>query len=535
MNIQTERLEDHTARFTVQIETEQLETAKKVAAKKLARRVNIPGFRKGKAPYKVLVSYVGEGPILEDALEELGNEVYKNALDGSDVKPYGPGSLEDFELEPQPTFKFVVPLQPTVDLSGYREIRLDYEEPEVTDEDVDERIKALQEREALIEESAKPVAAGNRVTVSIRGEYLDEPLEEESEAVDEADVEVSNEDEPDDTQDELADDSETGEDEGVATEDDELPDTNVFIDNDELTFSLTEDREPAPGFTDALVGATVDERREFEITYPDDAEEFEHLAGRHVKFDVTVKKIENVTLPELNDDFAARLEAKDSEGADEDIEPQTLLQLRMKIREELVENAEAEAKGVYADDVMDAIVEQSTFAYPDALLTDQIHHFLRHLDNDLRQRGMTLDDYMKVTGKTHEDLHVDYEDNAVEAIKRSLVIREVVSVEKLDVTDADIDAEIDRMTAQFGEQADAFRSIYNSPSMRENLENNLLNQRVMDRIAEIARGQAPDMDAETVADDESVEVSDDNETVLEVENPADLDTEADTTEEGESS
>ena len=315
MNIQTEHLENHTARFTVEIETERLEAAKKAAAKKISRQVRIPGFRKGKAPYRVLANHVGEAAILEEAVEDLGNQVYRDALDDSDVEPYGPGSLEDFQVEPQPTFKFVVPLQPTADLGNYREIRADYEPAVIEDNQVDESLKALQEREAVIEESAKPVVSGNRVTVSIRAETLD---------TDESDSDV--------------DDDEAAETESDSESDD---DDNVFLDNEELVFTLTEEREPIPGFTDALVGAAIDEQREFELVYPEDEDEYGTLSGKPVKFDVTIKKIESMTLPELNDDFAARVSEKEQRGdGEEDIEPLTLLQLRMRIREDLQKEAE---------------------------------------------------------------------------------------------------------------------------------------------------------------------------------------------------
>lgn len=470
MNIQTERLENHTARFTVEVESERLDAAKKAAAKKIARQVRIPGFRKGKAPYKVMVNYVGEAAILEDAIEDLGNEIYSDVLKESDVQPYGPGSLEDFQVEPQPVFKFVVPLQPTVDLGAYRDIRIDYEAAVVEDSDVDEALKALQEREALIEESSKPVAAGNRVTVSIKGEYLDSEDGADDETAEEA-------------ADDAGDEEETGED---------TPSNNVFIENDQVIFSLTEDNEPAPGFTEALAGANVGDRREFEITYPDDEDEYQHLSGRHVKFDVTIKKIETVTLPELNDAFAARVGESEQEEGDE---PQSLLQLRMKIRKDLEEQAEEQAKAEYAQGVLESIMDQATFAYPEALVSDQVHHILHHLDQDLRQRGLTLDDYMKVMGKSHEDLHEDYNDSAIETIKRSLTIRELIDIEQIEVTESDIDSEIDRVVAQFGEQAAAFRSIYNNPTVRENLSNDLLTRKVMDRIASIARGDNPEIGA----------------------------------------
>ena len=466
MNVQTERLENHTARFTVEVEAERLEQAKREAARKLAGRVNIPGFRKGKAPYKVLVSYVGEGAVLEDAIEVLGNEVYKDIINSAEVEPYGPGSLEDFALEPQPTFKFVVPLQPTADLGNYRDIRLDYEASVVEDKDVDEALTNMLEREALIEESNKPVAAGNRVTVSMKAEYLDDEPKVEAES---AEATVLESEEPQ---------------EAEAEEE-----SKVFIDNDNLVFRLTSDREPAPGFTDALVGANVGEQREFEITYPDDEKEYEHLAGRHVKFDVTVKKIETLTLPELNDEFAARVTQAESER--EGKEPLTLLQLRMRIREDLEKEAKDSADAAYAQKVLDQITEGAIFAYPDALVSDEVHHLLEHLDSDLRRRGLTLDDYQKVTNKTHEDLHVDYHDNAVSSIKRSLTMRELIRQEGLEVSDEQVSAEIDKIAERFGEQAAAFRGIYENGPMRDNLRSDLLYRQLTERMAAIGKGEAP--------------------------------------------
>lgn len=462
MNVQTERLENHTARFTVEVESGRLDKAKQEAARKIARRYTIPGFRKGKAPYRVVINYFGEESILSEAIDVLSNEIYKDALDSAGVEPYGPGALEDFAAEPQPTFKFVVPLQPTVDLGNYRDIRIAYEAPVVEDKEVDQALESMQEREALIEESAKPVAAGNRVTLSLRATYLDS---EEAEA-----EEASEED---------------AESEGESGAD------NVFLDEESLIFRLTPDHEPAPGFTDALVGATVDEQRVFEITYPDDEEEYQHLAGRHVKFEATVRKIETMTLPELNDDFAARVTQE--EGQEEGKEPLTLLELRMRIREDLEEEANNAANAEYAQKVLEQIIEQSTYGYPDAMVADEIEHLLQHLDRDLRQRGLTLDDYMKVSGKSTEDLVNDYRDNAIESIKRSLAMRELIQQERLAVTEEQVSAEIDKIAERFGEQAAAFRSIYEGGSMRANLRSDLLYRQLTERLAAIAKGEAPEL------------------------------------------
>ncbi len=451
MNIQTERLENHTVRFTVEVGAERLEQAMRSSAARLARRVNIPGFRKGKAPYKVLVSYLGEGPILEDAVENLGNEVYKDALKQSDFETYGPGSLDNFELKPQPTFTFVVPLAPTVDLGDYRSVRLAYEPPVVEDEAVNRSLEALRNQRALIEESHQPVAAGNQVHVKVLAKLLPQSGAESSDKA-----------------------------QGEASAD------KVLIDRDNIAVRLTDEGEIMPGFTQALLGMTVGERREFELSFPDDAEKYPEMHGRRVKFDVTVNKIETVTLPELTDDFAARVtETEDT--------PLTLLELRMRIRERLQASADDDAKAEYAMAVLEKIVEQAQVSYPEALLEDQIDYMLQHLDSELRQRGLTLQDYIRISGKTVEELRADQRESAEKSIKRSLVMHELEHAEQIVVTDEDLDAEIERIVTQFGDQASAFRSMYKRREMRENLRNELVSRKLMDRVVEIGRGQAPDL------------------------------------------
>ena len=460
LNMQTERLENHTARFTVEVEPTRLETAKQAAAKRLAKRVNIPGFRKGKAPYRILANYVGEGAILEDAIEDLGQTIYKESLDQSDIEPYGPGALEDFKLEPSPTFTFVVPLQPTVNLNDYRSVRLDFVPATIDDEEVNRAMSLLQEQHAVIEESQKPVEAGNRVTLDLHSYYADGKDEE-----------------------------------GNATEE-----PAEFVHQHDMAVLLTDDlkREFAPGFNKALESATVGETREFEIIYPDDGEEYEELASRRIKFQAAIKMIENVTLPVLTDDFAARVTADEEK-------PLTLLELRIRMRENLQKTAESRADSHYAMKALDAMVDQAVVGYPEVLVSDQIHTILERFDADLRQRGLTLEDYQKITGKTHEDLHVEYEDNAVRNIKRSLVLREVLANEKVAVSEEAINEQINTILSRFGEQAEAIRPMFDQPAMRENVRSDLQEKHVMERIAAIAKGEAPTLEENVTSEPVSEE------------------------------
>lgn len=455
MNIQTERLEDHTARFTVEVDVTRLDGAKQVAARRLAKRVNIPGFRKGKAPYRILANYIGEGAILEDAIEVLGSEVYKESLDQSDLQPYGPGSLEDFKIEPAPTFTFVVPLQPTVNLNDYRAIRLEYTPPTVEDREVDGTLRLLQEQHAVIEESHKPVAPGDRITVDIHSHFIDNEAE-----------------------------STETETEGAETKSDD----DTLIHRHDMQILLTDDpdRELSPGFNKAVEGATVGETREFELSYPDDKDEYEDLAGRRAHFEVAVKKIETVTLPALNDDFVARVTSEEEK-------PLTLLELRIRVRENLQKSAETRANSEYALKVLDKMIEQATIGFPEALVHDQIETILKRMDNDLRQRGLTLDDYMTISNKNRDDLNQEYRETAIKAIQRSLMLREVLLTENVEVSDERVNEQISTILTRFGDQSENVRPLFNEPAMRDNVKNELLEEHVMERIAAIGKGEAPEI------------------------------------------
>ncbi|MDX1992972.1 MAG: trigger factor [bacterium] len=461
MNIQTERLEDHKARFTVEIEPERLDNAKKAAARALAKRVSIPGFRKGKAPYHLVVQYLGENNILQDALDELSQEIYRETIGQADIEPYGPGSWDDFKLEPSPTFIYTVPLQPTVTLGDYRSVRMPFEVPPVEDDQVDEAMRRLQEQEALVEESARPVEIGNRVTIDIHSHFTDDPKPVEGDAAESSESEAP-------------------------------PKGMEFVHQHDGQINLGADDEPImTGFKAAILGANAGQELEFELTVPEDEEDFSDIAGRKIEFHVTVKKIENVTLPALNDDFAARVTQSEEK-------PLTLLELRMRMRENLQNAVERQARERYANEALQEMVKQSTVSYPDAMVQEQIDAMVKDIERRLQQQSLSLDAYYRLTGRTAEQLREDYRESAVSTIKRTLVLREIVNAERVDVSEDEINKRIDELAASFGEQAEAFRGIFDTPNMRNSILNELLEQNVMNRVIAIARGEAPVLDAAPV-------------------------------------
>lgn len=495
MNIQTERLENHTARFTVEIEPKQWETAKKNAASEISKQIRVKGFRKGKAPYSVVVRTVGEATIIEEAMEKLGNEVYGEVIQSSEYEPYAPGNLEDFQLEPQPTYVFTVPLVPEIELGDYREVRLDYEAPEVTEKDVDLAMRQQQQQQADVEDSTDPIQSGDRVTIDIESEFADgeEPSTDDDDA------------------DETSDDAEDA--------DDDIPYKGAtFIHQHDATLNLDPENEPVlPGFIEAMAGAKVDETVEFDLTVPADDEDYrEGVRGRKVHFEITVKAVQNVSLPELNDELAAKI----TESEDE---PLTLEALRERTREQLVEQAERNTNNAYADKVLDEIAKGATLSYPEVMVVDRIHEMIQDLDRNLQQQGMDLETYQKVMGITHEDLHDQYEDDAVKSLERSLVLGEVLVKEEVQVTADDVEAEINKTLAQFGDQADMFRQFFDNEQQRSSIANNILYERVMNRLAKIGKGESleeePELDEPeaTVQDDTSTDEVEPTEEVSEPE------------------
>lgn len=474
MNIQSERLDNHTARFTVEVEPKQWETAKKAAAAEISKQIRVKGFRKGKAPYKMVVRTVGEAVIIEEAMEKLGNEVYREVIENAEYEPYAAGSLEDFQLEPQPTYIFTVPLVPEIDLGDYRDVRVDYEAPEVSDEDVDNAMRQHQQNQAVVEDSANPVQSGDRVTIDIHSEFAD------------------GEEMPEDDEEDEEDEEETDDDAEKAPYKGEN-----FIHQHDATVNLDPENEPVlPGFIEALVGANAEETVEFELSVPEDDENYpEGVRGRKVHFEVTVNSVQNVTLPELNDDLAARITEKEDE-------PLTLLELRVRTREQLQEQAERQALNEYSDKVVDKIAEGTTLSYPEVMVVDRIHDMINDLDQNLRQQGMDLETYQRVMGVTHEDLHEQYEEDAVKSLERTLVLGEILVQEKIQVTAADVAAEIDKTLSQFGDQADAFRQFFDTEQQRSMIANNILYERLMERLAKIGKGEPLDEPEEEESSEE---------------------------------
>lgn len=487
MNLQTERIEKHRAQLTIEIEEDQLETAKKKAARQISQRVRIKGFRKGKAPYRLVAQYVGEAAILEEAVESLGDDLYKQALQESEVTPYGPGSFEDFKIEPAPTFVFSVPLQPEVELKNYQDVRVDYDEPEVNDEDVEQALQQLRMRELeVLDAECKVAEPGNRVRVSVDSEFVDGE-EPEDDATDSG---GEDEGQPDDSAE-----TEAEQDAIAAKKDDDTPyvprkgDTFVHDENAIVILDPNEDSF-VEGFVDAIVGAELGSDILFELTIPDDDPD-KTIANRRVSFVVTLNQIESIRIPELDDVFAESIfKNRGDEVTD-------MVGLRGSMREDLARAALERTKSQYSGQVLEQIVEGAEIHYPELMLSERVDEMINEFAGNLKRQNLSLEDYLRHTGNSLDALKLQYQEPATQSLGQSLVVRELVKEEEVEASDEQIDLRMELVLSGYGQSAE-IRKLFDSPQMRSNIRNELIISQINERLSAIGRGEDPDKAVESL-------------------------------------
>jgi trigger factor len=391
LKIEKELLEDHQIKLNVEIDADPFEKAKRQAARKIAKQVKVPGFRPGKAPYNVILRQVGESAIVEEAMEFLIDDIYPKVLKEADVKPYGPGSLEKVESLDPPSFHFVIPLAPEVELGDYKALELAYEVPEVTEEEIDQEIATLLQQQAITEKSEEPAIEGDRVFFQVSADRAEVTEGEEANIIPErfnsVIVEAKDED---------------------------------------------ENQWPFPGFSANLKGMSIDESKDIIYTYSEDHDD-EELQGVEAVFHVMVTNIQKVTLPELDDEFAKA--ASDFDTLDE---------LKADIKERLVGQKQYEYDSEYNSQVVETLVEQSTIKSPPQMLEDEKKEMLSNLEYRLSQQGINLELYLQIRGITEEELEEEMAPMAENRIKRGLVLAEIAQVENLQVDQQQLAAETGR-------------------------------------------------------------------------------------------
>ncbi len=425
-------------RLTVEVPDDRVEAAMRSAARKLGSKTRIPGFRPGKAPYEVLLSRFGEEAVFEEALERLGPEVYRQAIETADVEPFAAGTLDEVVSRAPLVLRYTVPLAPDVDLGSYRDLRVPFEPPQVSQEAVEAFLEELRQSQALIEPADRPAQLSDVIVVDVRGALL--------------------------------------------SQDDSEPET--LLDQKQASVLLSEGLDwPVPGSAQHFLGLKAGDATEFDYTFPQEYPN-ESLRGRTARFQVTCREVRSRTVPEWSDDLARNL----GEFADLD-------DLRSKVRQSLEREARRRAEAEYAEQVVDRVVEQARVAFPPQIVAEELDDMLKDLDFRLRSQKLSLAEYLRIEKKSEEDLRRELEPRARQRIRRALVLSEVVEAEQLEATDEEVQAELERMVAGAKEMGDNIRKIFDHPSGRKRIAVDLLTQKAVQRLVAIARGEAPALPA----------------------------------------
>jgi trigger factor len=433
VKVSTERIPESQVLMTIEIEAERLDAARDRAVRKLSPKAKVPGFRPGKAPAAMVRRYFGEERVLDEALDLLVPDVYKEALDSDEsIEPVARPRLVVETTEPL-VVKATIPVRPTVELGDYTSVRIPAEEATVDEARVEETITILRRRAATHEPHTREIAWRDIIRIDVRAEVP--PA--------------------------LTDLQATG------------PET--MIDQQDIEIQLDEERDVLfPNFEEALLDHRKGETVAFSLTVPDDVQD-PKFAGRQAQFSVLIKETKAEVLPELDDEFAKSLgDQFDSLDA-----------LRQRVRDDIRKVEEEARDNRYHDAILGELVERATIEFPPVMLDAEIdrvfHDRVGHFD-----KPEDLERYLAAIGTTAEEVRNEIRPIAELRLRRSLVLSKVAEAENIEATDEEIAAEIEKMTAAAGAQAAQLRQIFDTEGGRDTIRRNLLTRKSLARLVEIA-------------------------------------------------
>jgi trigger factor len=452
LKIDVQPQEDHQVKLVVTVEPEKVAEYKQRAAREISKKTKIPGFRPGKAPYAVVLRLIGEEALLDEALELLANVTYAAAMDEAHLHPYGPGMLQKIDKE-APSFEYLVPLRAEVTLGDYAALRLPYEPPQVTGEQVDEVINRLREQAAVIEPVERPAQSGDVLSVTLSSVRA-EPQEDQD---------------------------------------------PVLLVERPVTINVPEEggenanEWPFPGFAVQLIGLTAGSEVKLPYTYPADAR-VESLRGVAAEFTARLDAVKTQTLPEVNDEFAQTVGQYAS-----------LDELRQAIRADLEEYALNSYHEEYDDHVLDELVKVSTIKYPPAMVEDELDSMIERMERRMEQQRISMDLYLKSRQMDLAALRAETRPAAEERLRKSLTLMEAATALDVQISPSELEAETTSMLGQYARMMDEkeFARFASSKENAENLTTTVMMSMVLDRgrerLRQIARGQG-DQPAATPAE-----------------------------------
>ena len=418
MSLQVEKLDGNMDKLTIEVEAEELEKAIENAYQKSKNKISIPGFRKGKAPRKMIEQMYGKGVFLEDAANDLISESYEKALDECTEDIVSSPKIDVIQLESGKTFIYTaeVALKPEVTLGKYKGVKIDKMDIDVTEEEIEADIARERDNAArIIPVTDRAVKDGDMTVIDFEG-FVD----------------------------------------GVAFEGGKGEDYPLTIGSGAFI----------PGFEAALVGAEIGVETDVNVTFPEDYQA-EDLAGKAAVFKCTVKEIKEKELPELDDDFASEVSEYD-----------TFAEYKESVKAKIVDRKTAAAKSAKEEEVVAAVVADAKMDIPEAMVETTQRQMVEEFAQRMQSQGISMEQYMQFTGTTPQMLLEQIKPQAEKRIKSRLVLEAVVAAEGITVTEEEFEAEVTRMATSYMMEADKVKELLGEGGKKSVMEDLAINKAV---------------------------------------------------------
>ena len=426
MSLQVEKLEKNMAKLTIEASAEDFEKAIQKVYLKARGRINIPGFRKGKAPRKLIEKMYGTGVFYEDAANDLIPTAYAEALKDCDLEIVSRPEINVTQIESGKPFIFTaeVAVKPEVTLGEYKGVEVEKSDVEVTDEDINKEVdKERENNSRTIDGDDRAVESGDIIKLDFDGSV------------------------------------------------DGVPFAGGKAENYTLTIGSGSF---IPGFEDQLIGTKIGEDKDVTVTFPEDYHE-KSLAGKEAVFKCKVNAITVKELPDADDEFASEVS-----------EFETLAEYKEDIKKKLTEKKEKEARAKKEAQAVEKAVENATMEIPDAMIDTQVQSMMEDFARRMQSQGLSLEQYFQFTGMDAKKMHDQMKPEALKRIQNSLVLEAVAKAENIEISDEKVDEEIAKMAEAYKMEVEKLKGIIGD-SERDQMKKDLAVQAAADLIADAAK------------------------------------------------
>ena len=423
MIVTREDTESRQVVLNVELEPSDIELHLQRVYRQLVNRVQIPGFRKGKAPRSVVETFLGRNAMVQEGIDSIVTSSLNQALERESLEPFGEPEIDSLELDPV-SFKATVPLEPQVDLGDFQSLRLERDPIEITEEQVTEVLEQLQRSNGVWEPREGQVRFDDLVTLDVEGTI-----------------------------------------EG-----------NRILQDQAVDFVPRQDSPvPFPGFSVYLEGMSAGEDKQFTLTVPEDYRE-SAVAGKECRFEVKVIEVKELRLPELDDELAKGV----GEGYD------AIAELQDDIQRRLYNDAVEAAQRDLQEKALQEVIDGAEVVYPSLTEQRELDRMVDDRAHALQEHRLQAEDYVAEAGKSDEEVRAELRPEAVQRLTRFLVLRQISLDQGIEVTEDDVEDEIDQMSGA-GESQEAIRNAFSTDNARSAIRNAILSRKVQERLGEIAQ------------------------------------------------